>query len=275
MSEIVYLREYPIRQRTNDCWDYMRNQIDWARISKEVHQKHVTYFDVSDCISIFPHLTLDPGYDLLCYVSHEYHGIWGRVAAVKKGAEREPILGRIKTLFGPEFKLPETAAPPLEAIYTDGTYEGYFDALVFDQLLNAIPYTRFERHQWDYFQFAPPEDILTEWDRYIDITDWSPRIISFSKDSCELLVYRMEFESGIGSSDGRSRIYLTQYHFKSRLRFYHGLQEMAGHDKMYPARIDDDSRYTEDRRCCVTSSQSVLAARVKAYRVSDYPHSFC
>ena len=272
MSEIIYLQEYPLKQRTDECWNYMRNQINWTQISEKIRQKHVTYFDVSDCISIFPHLTLDPDYDLLCYASREYHGIFGRIAAVRKGADQAPVIKSVIGLFGPHFELPEAAVPPLEAIYNDGTPEGYFDALLCDQLFHAIPYARFERQHLDYFQFAPPEDFMTEWDSYIEITNWSPRIISFSKGDCTLLTYRMEFESGIGSSNGRSRIYLTEYHFKSGLKFYHGLQEMTGRrDKTYPARIDDDSRYAENRRCCVTSSQAVLVAQVKAYRASDYP----
>lgn len=266
MSEMIYLDDYPIALRTDACWAYMHNAIEWALIAENVREQHVTSFDVSDCISIFPRLSLDQSYSLICFVSREYHGIWGRVAAVKKDAAREPIIIKAKGLFGPEFKLPDTATPPMEAVYNDGTPEGYFDALIFEQLLHTIPYVKYERKPWNNYQFGPPDDFNRLWDKYVEITDWVPRVIEHGEKRCTILAYRLVFENGLGSSDGRSKLYLTEHSFQDGLKFYHWGQERNGkQDTMYPARIDDDSRYTLEKRCCVSTATSILVARQKPY----------
>ena len=79
----VYLDDYPIHSSDEACSRYMA-AIDWRLVSQEIETNGVSCFDVSDTLPLFPHLTLDDDYILFCYVTREYHGLWGRVAALQK-----------------------------------------------------------------------------------------------------------------------------------------------------------------------------------------------
>ena len=148
MSDFCYyLDSYPLKEHYSACKKYLQ-QLDWNTKSKEIESKGVIHFDVSDVISLFPHLELDENYELICYLSSEYHGIWGNIAAIELGADKTPIIyskNHFLSQFsmGTHFELPKSAVQPLEAIYNDGTPEGYFEAVLCSLFLEAIPYTHF------------------------------------------------------------------------------------------------------------------------------------
>lgn len=269
MSDFCYfLDRYPLKERYASCEEYLHRHIDWDAKSKEIREKGVIFFDVSEVISLFPHLELDENYQLICYLSSEYHGIWGRIAAVELAASKTPIIkhkneGLPRLFKGVRFELPETAAPPMEAIYNDGTPEGYFEAVLCNLFLDAIPYARFEQERWDLIMSAPPADIDKFWNSRVTIPDWRPRAVADPRLNT-ILVFRREFENGFGASNGRDRIYLTHYSFQEKLGFHHALTTENSHS-MYRGQIDNDKRYTEKRRCCVSSESSVLIAEEKCW----------
>ena len=69
-----------------------------------------------------------------------------------------------KLFHGQHFELPETAAPPMEAIYNDGSHEGYLESLLCELFLSAIPYTRFEKDHWHIIMTQPPADLEQKWE---------------------------------------------------------------------------------------------------------------
>lgn len=107
----VYLDDYPIHSSDEACSRYMA-AIDWRLVSQEIETNGVSYFDVSDTLPLFPHLTLDDDYILFCYVTREYHGLWGRVAALQKDTPSPPVNVQPKGPLGPSFELPDAAVPP-------------------------------------------------------------------------------------------------------------------------------------------------------------------
>lgn len=269
MSDFCYfLDHYPLKECYATCGEYLRHHIDWDAKSKEIREKGAIYFDVSDVISLFPHLDLDENYQLICYLSSEYHGLWGRVAAIEVGADKTPVFNPkdewlSKLFHGKHFELPENAAPPMEAIYNDGSPEGYFEAILCKHFLAAIPYARYEKECWDFILAEPPIDLNKAWDLRVDIPDWRPRAIANSRPNT-IIAFHVEIENGLGSSSGRDRIYLTEYYFQEKLGFYHSFA--AKNDRsMYHGQIDNDKRYTEKRHCCVSSESSVLIAQEKHY----------
>lgn len=152
------LEQYSLEEHYAACRNFLEKWMDWTAISKGIEQNGVIKFDISDVISLFPHLELDENYKLICYLAREHHGIWGRIAALKYDDPTDHIMPsdnqKLSGLFhGPLFELPDCAAPPMEAIYNDGTHEGYYEAVLCELFLKAIPYTHFERkNKYNHFR---------------------------------------------------------------------------------------------------------------------------
>lgn len=262
MSLIGYnLSQYPLENHYRVCRQYIQQSIDWPEVSNIIREKGTICIDVSNTISLFPHLELDADYCLVCYMTSEYHGIWGRVAAIKNDESwekrRDESKPAMHPLFGNELDIPEYAAPPMEAIYNDGTAEGYFEAVLYSLFLTAIPYARFEQVRWDMIARSLPENYDDTWDSRVALADCDPR-----HSGRTLTVLRRVVENGIGASSGRDRIYLTQYTFAKRIKEY---LFCTKRDERVVAHILDDARYNETRRCCVFSQTSVLVAEEKEY----------
>ena len=271
MPEPFYsLAQYPLEDHYAARQHFLDTRLDWKSISNAIEKHGVIHFDISDVISIFPHLELDENYKLVCYLSKEYHGIYGHIAAIKDGDPTEHVITpekqKLSGLFhGPLFDLPDCAAPPMEAIYNDGTHEGYYEAVLCELFLDAIPYTRFQYKHLCTVMPAPPHNLNEAWDVFVDIPDWRPRAIEGWKADT-ILLFRREIETGIGASDGRDHVYLTRYNFRDRLDMYHALTPKSERST-YRGEIADGQRYHDKRRCCVSVAASILVAEEKEYTV--------
>jgi len=257
MSLIGYnLNKYPLENHYRISRQYIHQSVDWAEILNVIGKRGAASIDVSNTISLFPHLELDTDYNLFCYMTSEYHGIWGRVVAIKKGEsweqKRDESTIAKQHPFGNKLDIPDFAVPPMEAIYNDGTAEGYFEAVLCSLFLDAIPYTRFEQDRWNIIECSLPENYDDAWDSRVAVADWSPRCSGHT-----LIAFRRVVENGIGASDGKDRIYLTQYMFQKGIRECLFLEDLNVRSSRH---ILDDTRYNETRRCCVFTKSSVLVA---------------
>ena len=148
----------------------------------------------------------------------------------------------------------------MEAIYNDGTPEGYFEALLCSEFLRTLPGTESLFHNWMPILTQPPADYPSAWDTYLDVTDWRPRIL-LSKDwSPTLLAYSRYIENGVEGSDGRDIIHLTQYSFERNLYHYH-YKQIRMHLACPEEQIEDNSRYKDGRCCCVFNESPIMIAR--------------
>ena len=132
--------------------------------------------------------------------------------------------------------------------------EGFFEAVLCSLLLEAIPYLRFENRNLRIIMDNPLPDLNERWNTIIDIEDWTPRHFN---NSITALVRKVE--DGCGGSDGKDRLYLTQFNFQRNLGFYHTFIA-KNHHSMYRNQINDNKRYNKDRHCCVFIESSVLVA---------------
>lgn len=257
--DVIECIKYPVAQRDAQCKEYVYS-FDWDAISQSTRQNGAAVFEVSSSLDLFPHLQLDENYQLFCYVGYEYHGLWGRVAAIQKGSATEPTVDPEKDLLfhGHRFELPETTVPPMEAIYHDGTPKGYLEALLLEEMLSAIPYTRWEQEMWDECMIRHPKDYPEAWDVDVDLPDWSPRLKYDPDGFVTLTVCWRHFENGLGASDGLDRVRITQHSFHSTLSSL----RLCSSDRrdMYKTHIEGNSRYTAGRHCCVNSKSSILLA---------------
>ena len=245
---------YPLEEYYVLCERYLKSRINWNDISKEIKQNDVSYFAISDVVRLFSHLELDENYELICYLGREYHGIWGRIAAMKKNENYIPGKQASILFWGSNFQLPESAVPPMEAIYHDGTNEGFLEAVLCSFLIEAIPYLRFENRNLEIILNSPPSDLSEYWNIIVDIKDWTLRRVNNS-----IIAFKRDIENGFGGSDGKDRICLTQFNFKRNLGMDCFLKVRSEHS-MYRNHIEDDKRYNENRYCCVFDKSSVLIA---------------
>lgn len=261
MSHIGYdLSQYPLNEHYSICRQYMFHSMDWEEIADSIRVNRTIGVDVSDTISLFSHLDLDPEYQLICYMTAEYHGIFGQVAAVKKGDDWNPKRDADKEphQFFNKLHMPECTLPPMEAIFNDGSAEGYFEAVLCALFLHALPYARFEQKHWPIIISATPGDFDEKWDYQIALSDWKPR---YSERS--IIVLRREVENGIGSSSGKDRIYLSRFSFHRNVNESLFASVLRTQRPASPNHITSSNRYSETKRCCVFTQTSILVAEEK------------
>ena len=203
---IRYLNDYPLEENYAACKNFLKT-INWQQIYKEIDKNNVAYYDVSQVISLFPHLTLDKEYKLICCLQSEYHGVFGRVVAIKNEEEIKAF-NVSKRNFLDDLELPKTSVFPMEKIYNDNSAEGYFEAVLCKLFLDAIPYVRFIYPQWDIIETSAPTEYFDKWNVYVDTQTWHPVFIDN-----KIICVRHVFENGFSASDGIDRLYLTEYTF--------------------------------------------------------------
>lgn len=266
-----HLDEYPLEAHYSACENYLYNTLNWKLISRRISEEGVIFFDISDVLALFPHLELDTDYRLICYLSREYHGIWGRIAAIKNGSSCEPVNDPekkwlSKLFHGHQFDLPEGAIPPMETIYNDGSPHGFLEAILAEEFLGAIPYAQFEQAHWDRCILQYPKGFQTDWNIYEKITDLRPHIITTHHGNVIVSLCWQHFENGFGASDGCDVIRFAQHTFVKDLKWHHFANSMNKKRSMYKAQIDDDSRYCKGRQCSVATERSITIAVQKDWQ---------
>ncbi len=255
------LSQYPLDEHYDVCRKYI-NRLNWNKISDDIRKNGTVGIDVSDTISFFSHLELDPEYRLVCYMTIEYHGIWGRVVAVKITDDWQPKCDADQEfhpqLFGNKLDMPECAVPAMEAIFNDGSGEGYFEAVLLSLFLQALPYTRFEQDHWSLIMKTTPDNYEENWEHKVALSNWSPR---FSNSTISALSRKVE--NGFGASDGKDRIYLKQFNFCRNINEQLLMTVLRTKRPIDTKHITEEKRYSDARRCCVFTESSVLVAKQK------------
>ena len=252
---IIYLNDYPLTVCNDMCRQYM-SRLDWKELRQLITEQRVAHFDISDTIDVFQHLELDDRYALYGYVSREYHGPWGCVAAVRKDSSAGPIINdesKFAVSMG-LFDLPDTAVPPMEAIYHDGTPFGFFEALLADRFFTAFPHTsKIECIN------KQPEDYPEMWDVYSDLSDWRAKLVQNERGNNIYACWKHDGNlfSHINEND---EIHLVHHSFCTDLKWISMAEQKENKRSIYKNHIKDDSRYYEGHHCCVSNSKSIVIA---------------
>lgn len=235
----------------------------WAqKLENEGRMEHgARWGTVSDALAYFTHLTLDPGYALICYQFLDIHGTWGYTAALPQQAEKAPIF-LTEHVSAPWAKpeLPARAAPPLEAIFHDGTPEGAWEAIRCGEFLSALPYSRNVLRKEREILAAPPPDFAASWECFVEIPDWRPRAVIEKGGVSGIYAFRRETPTGMDSADGPSEIYLTRYQFQRRAALGWPMFDICGRSK-YPTHIRRKEDGAPGGHSCVYTTSSIQIAR--------------
>ena len=144
--------------------------------------------------------------------------------------------------------MPQNATDPMEAIFCDGTPEGYLEVVLFAKLIFGFPMSFNIYSDQTSILFSRPDSLTDEWDLLIDVNDWVPKV----KDSL-LYLYMYEYEHGMEASNGRSRISLRCYSFTDALWLRHAITEKS----RYPSQLLDKNRYQNGKHCCAFNITSI------------------
>ena len=265
------LSQYPLEEHYRRCRRYM-NSMDWDEISDAIAKKGTIAVDVSDAISLFPHLELDSEYQLICYMTSEYHGIFGRVTAVNKADDWIPQCEIDKDFrprsSGNKLFLPECVLPPMEAIFNDGSAEGYFEAVLFSLFIHALPRACLLRDHWTYIMNTLPDNYEKKWEYQVTLADYSPRY----SDQTITALNRI-LENGMSGSDGKDRIYLSRFEFCKNVNEYLFRTVIRTKRPIETKHITESKRYSEKRKCCVFTESCLLVAREKYSVLEKSPDS--
>ena len=227
----------------------------------------VSWAEVSDVLTLFPHLALDERYALVCYVYHHYHGVNGKVVAVPKTSSFIPDVkspGGFNGFWGPIYSVSEDAVPPMEVIYTDGTPEGYFESIMAANTIPNMMLNDFKCTRSHSFIAESPADFPVNWKVYISLTDWRPRIVyNHTQGSCTL--YIVDNQDTIFDEDSLDpkvsyQLFLRSYTFRKTLDLETTIRSNKRIIPVSENHITDNSRYTEYRRCAIPQEQSILLA---------------
>ena len=254
---MIPLDDYPFDSALDAALRYI-NRTDWDTIHRRIGEESVICFDVSNMVSVFPHLSLHGDYTLQCYMAREYHGSFGEIAAVKKGNPTAPDIQ--KGLHFPTYRLPDTAVPPLDALYHDGSPHGYLEALLMAQFLSVFPRFHHENPGARRCLTQPPADLHENWDSFVELSDWRPRLFRHDNGSATLYACWLSYSSPFGSGDGRDSICLREHTFTDifSLRLMRCLRHETANTN---SPIYGDLKRAPTPYCCAHSTSSIQIAK--------------
>lgn len=262
---MIPLDDYPFDSALDAALRYVRS-FDWDAIHRRIGEESVICFDVSDIVSVFPHLSLHGDYTLQCYMAREYHGYYGNIAAIRKGAICEPLVKEGR--YFSSFTLPDTAADPLDALYHDGSPHGYLEALLIAQFLFVLPRLYLQNREARRCLTQPPADLHENWDSFVELSDWRPRLFRCDNGSATLYACWRFYRFPIGSSDGCDSICLQEHTFYNlyALRLMRCLQHETTNTN---SPIYGDLKRAPTPYCCAHSTSSIQIAKEQGGRDWD------
>ncbi len=249
----------PIDYSLADCYTYYqkyRERLDYDAVSDSIKRTNIGRIKVSDIITLFPHLTLDENYDLWCYIAKDNYdgGRMGRAVAVPVGgnlvASAEPVF------LSTALTLPVEAAPPMEAVYHDGTPEGYLEAILCTYLLKRLSVTN--RRDEKLINRQPP-DLSNNYHESHRILDWRLWFCPPADENGQGAVFavRRHFRYFfVNHGRDENSFYADRYSFVQRLDRMHDIDgyELKDDGDLGHVKVNcllPGNRYDARRRCCV------------------------
>lgn len=207
--------------------------------------EYATMVDISESVGIFKHLKLDEEYRLYAYTKMEYHGLCGFVVALDRNVQPPKILKRSAGIFDCiQGSRPKEGITPLEVIFSDGSPEGCFEAVVFEELLEKIAKLNEEPLGND-FIFSE-EDMPNVREFICELKDWTPKHYVTDGNYSALLQL---------CSHKRGRVSLNQYKFSDSSLWI----SFAWHKKE-TKHVDLKKRYGDGKHCCLFKKQNICIA---------------
>lgn len=240
---------YPLVSIYAQCHQYFE-QIDWETVSDIIKAGEIAQFEISDVVSMFPHLTLDSSYELWCYFARDrYTGRWGKCAAVHIGGGNKGYGS--PGLTGTVLHLPTSAAPSMEAIYHDGSPAGYLEAILCTDLLNHI----LSSDLYEEFIEQPPSNYSENWNISRIIASWDMWYYpsKFESGQSTIIAVRQRIENNYRRffDESTDRIFACKYQFIRSLDRMHSIDRKDLEQQGYTTLLPGKGRYDEQRRCCL------------------------
>lgn len=262
IAKTIFYDEDLIRYYNTISNDYLHPlSLDLTEAKQRLEKHRIGWMCVDSIVDLFPHLALAEDHHLFLYISKEYHGLYGHIAAIPKDMPPEPLLtADIHRYDYRNIILPDNAAPPIQALYADGTPESYLETLYLKKILSKLPRT-FDKYHARCL-YTPPKELHTKWTVYADIADWRPRLIYSNDNSTPMLVsIWIDERPNFGAAAGvPGSIELCQHSFLSNPGLHYVLKSRNGQLKPYKTFINPSNRYKDGRCCCDAYYRSITIA---------------
>lgn len=247
-----HLRDYPLDRIRSLCMDVIDHQYQIVReLAKE--EKWPVSISMPDLTGLFPHLHMDENYDLFGYYVREYHGLFGKIAALNKIDDHTAT---VENYLIPIIHLPKEAVDPMEIIYCDGTGEGYFEAILLKNLIRGLEHFRGNSPNGrEIISFQGMD--LSQWETIAEVSDWSIRF-ELGKRSCSMYLFEIDAVT-IEDFGNPRKVYLRRCSFNDDLDFIQAFERRNRQD--YPNRLESRGRYSTQKHCCVFSDTALMIAQ--------------
>ena len=247
-----YLRDYPTDHIKSSCMDVINNQ--YRVVSQQAKEKKWPIsISVPNLTELFPHLFLDEDYDLFGYYAMEYHGLFGKIAAVKKCDDHT---ASVEDFLIPIIHLPQEDVDTMEVVYCDGTGEGYFEAILLKKLIRGLEHFRWNSpHGREMISFQGMD--LSQWETIAEVSDWSIRF-ELGKKNCSMYLFEIDTVSFENLSQPR-RVYLRRCSFSDDLDLIRAFERRK--KKEYPNQLESRGRYSAQKHCCVFTDTAIMIAQ--------------
>ncbi len=143
-----------------------------VQLSANADKHYSGKVDITELLKPFRHIMIDEKYKLIAYSSYEYHGPFGKAVAVESDKPTPDVYLEIPNFLFQRI-IPEVCYPVKEVLFCDGTPEGFFEAILFDDMLWKL-FKGYHEAYLDNYIFSYKE-IKKEKGFILKLADWIPK----------------------------------------------------------------------------------------------------
>ncbi len=220
-------------------FEKLRNEIS---VAAKKNKNYVGIVDVTKILKSFKHLTIDEKFRLIAYSYSDFSGTFGEVVAIKIDKPIQEIYLNSPMDFSKKI-YHEESFPPLEVLFCDGTDEGYFEVILFNETIKRLFNCYSENFLNDYIFSC--DNIRENPNPYIiKPNDWNPKFYINYYGTKTLLIYEQDYLNGIA---------LCEYNFFDGNRLVRNLS-----NSRFVSHIDfSNKRFDDIKHCCLFSRKQI------------------
>lgn len=209
-----------------------------VQLSANADKHYSGKIDITEILNPFTHLTFDEKYKIIAYSSYEIHGPFGKAVAIERYKETPDVyLEHEHCLF--QRIIPDVCYPVNEVIFCDGTPEGFFEVILF----NDVIWKLFKGYAKVYLNdYIFSLDDINNKEMLFNPIEVQPKYYKNYNGISKLFLLEKSYDGGID---------LCEYSFSNRIpRFWQK-------DKDYSHIEFEKGRFSNNKCCCYFSSKRI------------------
>lgn len=210
-----------------------------VQLSAKADKHYPGKVEITEILKPFSHITLDEKYKIIAYSSCENHGVFGKAVAIEKDKETPDVYLKHKHCLFQRI-IPDVCYPVNEVIFCDGTPEGFFEVILFNDVLWKL-FKAYAEVYLDSYIFSS-DDIGDNKELLFKLLEYAPKYYKDFNGITKLLLLERGNDKGIE---------LCEYSFSNTSpRFWQK-------DKEYSHIEFEKDRFSDDKCCCYFLRKSI------------------